>query len=116
MTIQPAQYDITIYQGATYDMTFTWKDESDTAVNLTGYSARLKARESVDASTAFISLTSSSGITLGGAAGTIRVLISATDTSLITQSGVYDLELESGAGVVTRLLQGNLILSKEVTR
>jgi hypothetical protein len=116
MTTQPGKYDITIYQGATYDVTFTWKDESDTEVNLTGYSARLKARESIDSSSAFISLTSGSGITLGGTAGTIRVLISATDTAALTQSGVYDLELESGAGVVTRLLEGNLVLSKEVTR
>lgn len=109
-------YDITIEQGSTFTRTITWKDENDTAVNLTGYSARLQMRESVDASSTFISLTNGSGITLGGVAGTILIEISATDTAAITQSGVYDLELVSGAGVVTRLLQGNVILSKEVTR
>lgn len=119
MTIQPGQYDITIYQGATYDTTFTWKDENEDAVNLTGYSARLQARESVGAVETFLSLNSTDSpndITLGGAAGTIRVVISATATAALTESGVYDLELVSGAGVVTRLLQGNVTLSKEVTR
>lgn len=109
-------YDIIIEQGATFTRTVTWKDEAETPINLTGYSARLQMRESVDATSTFLSLTSGSGITLGGTAGTILIEISATDTAALTQSGVYDLELVSGAGVVTRLLQGSVTLSKEVTR
>ncbi len=116
MTFSPGSYDIKIYQGATFSQTFTWKDETDTPINLTGYSARMQIRASVDSSSTLVSLTSGSGITLGGAAGTIAVLISATDTASLSQNGVYDLELVSGSGVVTRLLQGNVIVSKEVTR
>lgn len=109
-------YDITIEQGSTFTRTVTWRDENDALVNLTGYSARLQMRESVDATSTFLSLTSGSGITLGGTAGTIVILISATDTAALTQGGVYDLELVSGAGLVTRLLQGSVDLRKEVTR
>jgi len=112
-------YDITIEQGATFTRTLTWKDENEDAVNLTGYSARLQMRESVEAVDTFIDITSGNSpddIALGGAAGTIIIAISATTTAALTQGGVYDLELVSGAGVVTRLLQGNVTLSKEVTR
>ncbi len=46
------------------------------------------------------------------------MLISATTTAALTApfSGVYDLELVSAGGVVTRLLQGAATVSPEVTR
>jgi hypothetical protein len=54
---------------------------------------------------------------LGGAAGTITLTISATDTAALTSGrGVYDLELVSGSGIVTRLLQGVATISRNVTR
>lgn len=114
----PGNYDLTIYQGATLGLVLTWKDENETPIDLTGYTARLQARESVDASTSFISLTTeNSGIALGGNAGTITLNMSATDTAALTEtSGMYDLELVSGGGQVTRLLQGALLVNKEVTR
>ena len=86
-------------------------------VNLTGYTARMNIRSTVDAATILHTLTTeNSGIALGGAAGTVDLLISATDTALFTfGTAVYDLELISGT-VVTRLLSGNVTLSKEVTR
>lgn len=110
-------YDITIEQGATYDTTFTWTNSAGSAVNLTGYTARLQIRESVDAASTLVSLTSSSGITLGGVAGTVQVTISATATAALTPGrAVYDLELVSGGGVVTRLLEGAVRITPEVTR
>lgn len=47
-----------------------------------------------------------------------RILIKATDeqTTTLTSSGVYDIELESAAGDVHRLLEGKIRLSMEVTR
>ncbi len=75
-------------------------------------------RETYSSTSTIVSLTSGSGITLGGAAGTIAILISATTTAALTApfSGVYDLELVSAGGVVTRLLQGAATVSPEVTR
>jgi hypothetical protein len=62
--------------------------------------------------------TENAGITLGGAAGTITLSATATVTAALTApfSGVYDLELVSGGGVVTRLLEGVATVSPEVTR
>ena len=112
------RFDITINQGATFELTVTWKDSTGAAINLTGYSARMQVRETYSSSSTVVSLTNGSGITLGGAAGTIAILISATTTAALTApfSGVYDLELVSAGGVVTRLLQGAATVTPEVTR
>jgi len=112
------QFNIDIKQGATFQLTITWKDSAGTAIDLTNYTARAQARLTYDTSTTIFSLTSSSGITLGGAAGTIAIVIAAGTTAALAApwSGVWDLELVSGAGIVTRLLEGTANVSPEVTR
>ena len=112
------RYDLEIKQGATLSLTATWKDSAGTAVNLTGYTARLQVRATYDSSSTILSLTSAAGITLGGAAGTIAITATATVTAALTApfSGVYDLELVSGGGEVTRLLEGTATVSPEVSR
>lgn len=110
--------DITIEQGATWNLVLTWKINGS-AVNLTSYTGRLQARVDVDDSEVVLSLTTaaSGGITLGGALGTITLSRSATETAaLATGEFVYDLELQSMGGEVTRLVQGSLTVSAEVTR
>jgi len=110
------QYNFTIEQGATFNLLMTWKIDN-VAVNLTGYTARLQARIDVDETDTILSLTTGAGITLGGAAGTISLDQTATQTALLPKGEyVYDLELQSGGGIVTRLLQGELNISAEVTR
>ena len=108
--------DFTIEQGATFNYVMTWKIDT-VPVNLTGYTARLQARTDVGDTSTVLSLTSSAGITLGGSAGTITLDQTATQTALLTAGQfIYDLELVSGGGAVTRLLSGELTISGEVTR
>lgn len=110
--------------------------------NLTGYTARMQVRAKPETTPAILSLTSSAGITLGGAAGTIALALTATqldtatlDLSTITapeawvseelpdggvlrgfgKVGVFDLEIVSGS-TVTRILQGQVVFDAEVTR
>ena len=109
-------YNFTIEQGATFNLLMTWRIDN-VAVNLTGYTARLQARIDVDEPDTILSLTTGAGITLGGAAGTITLDQTATQTALLPKGEyVYDLELQSSGGIVTRLLQGELNISAEVTR
>lgn len=110
-------YDITIEQGATFQMNLTWKDSTGAAVNITGYTARMQVRENYEAEDTLVSLTSTGGdIVLGGALGTIAITIAASATqTLQLEEAVYDLELVNGA-TVTRLIQGKAIISREVTR
>jgi hypothetical protein len=55
-------------------------------------------------------------MSLGGDTGVITLTLTATQTAEITENGVYDLELVSAGGSVTRLLKGSFRLDREVTR
>jgi predicted MFS family arabinose efflux permease len=109
--------DFTIEQGATFNLLLTWKIDN-VPVNLTNWTARLQARVDVEDTETVLTLTTENGgITLGGALGTISLDRTATQTALLPAGTyVYDLELISGVGAVTRLVQGELDISAEVTR
>jgi len=110
--------DIYIEQGATFRQVFTWENSVGTPINLTGYTARMQIRSTIDAAVISATLTDANGgLTLGGAAGTISLYLSDTATTALTiTSGVYDLELVAPGGDVTRLVQGGVSVSREVTR
>jgi hypothetical protein len=111
-------YNIQIDQGATYTLALSYKDSAGTAINLTGYTAAMQLRKTVSSATASLTLSSpSSGIVITGATGLINITITATQTTaLLPDLYVYDLEITSSAGVVTRLIEGSAIVSAEVTR
>lgn len=112
-----AQYDIVIEQGATFQKTVTWKDSAGDEIDLSGYSARMQIRARKSSTTTLLSITDADYITLGGAAGTVAISIPASVTAdLDFRRAVYDLELVSGGGIVYRLIEGTVELSKEVTR
>lgn len=112
----PGKLNLDLYQGASWSYVLTWKVDGN-PVNLTSYSARLQARVTADATTTALSLTTGSGITLGGAAGTVSLARSSAQTAALTPGRyLYDLELESAGGEVTRLIEGELIIHAEVTR
>jgi hypothetical protein len=113
-----ATYDITIEQGATFRLNLVWRDADNNPVDLTGYVARMQVRASYSDSAVQLNLTTQNGaIVLGGALGTIAVTGAATVTDDIPiRAGVYDLELEAADGTVTRLVQGKVRISPEVTR
>ena len=72
-------------------------------------------RPFVGSSTTTLLLTSGSGITLGGVAGSVDISISAATTADLNPSRYsYDFILNSGT-VVTRLLEGKFIVTAGVT-
>lgn len=112
-------YDIICEQGATFRKTFTWLDENEQPIDLTGCSARMQVRSSHKATTTWVSLTTATngGLTITPLTGTIAVVISATVTATLpVNKGVYDLEVVHPSGDVTRLMQGAFTVSPEVTR
>jgi hypothetical protein len=122
------KYNIVIEQGATYQVEIQYRDSNNVPIDLSGYNGRMQIRPSIDSTTVYVALSSSlnpdgTGLNFSGSNGTtpptsgsIGIFISATSSSLLTfPAGVYDLEIQSGS-IVTRLLQGNVQLSKEVTR
>jgi hypothetical protein len=113
-----ATHDITIEQGATFRLNLVWRDSNNVPVDLGGYTARMQVRASFSDTVIQLNLTTENGaIVLGGALGTIAVTAAATVTDDITiRAGVYDLELQASDGTVTRLVQGKVKISPEVTR
>jgi hypothetical protein len=114
--IKPGTYNIECPQGVTFDKTFTISI-SGVPMNLTGYTAAMQVRETYDSSSTLLSLTNGSGITLGGTAGTIALLVASTATAAIAEGFYsYDLEIVSGGGVTDRLLQGKFVVTPQVTK
>jgi hypothetical protein len=107
-----------IEQGATFGQTLTLKDSAGTVINLIGFSGSMQFRENPDSETLVLDIsTANSRMTMGGNAGTIALAVSATDTAALTASdGVFDLEIESGAGVVTRLIEGTYSIRRNISR
>lgn len=119
------QYNFECEQGQTFRRVITLTQRQDpedldspkVPVNLTGYQAFMQVRKDYLDSTVLVELTTSnSRITLGGTAGTIALLLTASETQALTRSGVYDLEIISSGGDQTRVIQGEFRLNLGVTR
>lgn len=116
--MKPIKRNLTIYQGATFVDQLVWKTgEPATPVDFTGATARMQIRQLQKSPTFLMSLTTEDGRITLGPDGIIKIEISATDTSAITfTGGVYDLEIVFSNGYVRRFMEGNVIVSGEVTR
>ena len=121
-------YNLTCEQGATFsrlieieqpDLANDPSGETYIEYNLTGYTARMQVRRTVENANYLVSLTSANGglvVIPGIYENQIQILMSASVTASITQSGVYDLEIVDSSGYVSRVLQGSFTLIPEVTR
>ena len=122
------RYSFVIEQGATTNFQINWTDASGSAIDLTGYHARMQIRPGVESDAVYLSLSSSlesdgTGINLSGSnfttplqSGSLAIYISADVTEdLNFNEAFYDLELVR-QNTVTRLLEGKVKLSKNVTR
>lgn len=111
-------YNITIDQGADFFLNVTYDNPDGTPVNITGYTAEMQVRTNPNSPTAVLTLTNGSGITITGSSGLVAIHATATQTRAIDEGPyVYDLEITAPTGgVVTRLIQGQALVSAEVTR
>jgi hypothetical protein len=115
--MNPGLVNLVCPQGATFQKVLTYKI-GRTPVNITGWTARMQVRENYESASTLLDITTANnGIILGGAAGTITLNVNSATTSAF-RAGiyVYDLELISASGVVTRLIEGRFTVTPEVTR
>jgi hypothetical protein len=110
--------NLTIEQGATFRYKFAWVDAKKRAINLTGYTARMQIRATVDSVPILVELTTSNGgLILNEIGGIVSLYISSIQTSALSWTkGVYDIELVSPNSDVYRMVSGSVTVSKEVTR
>tara|TARA_R110000824_G_scaffold139493_1_gene304615 strand:- start:810 stop:1223 length:414 start_codon:yes stop_codon:yes gene_type:complete len=129
------QYTFTVEQGSTTDFEVQYTDNDGNPIDLQHHVARMQLRQNKSSTTPYLTLSSSlnsdgTGLNLSGskhlsgypkplASGSIGVYISAASSSELSfTEAVYDLEIASASSAdihVTRLLEGKIKLSKNVT-
>lgn len=107
-----------IPQGADWTTTIKYK-ENDTIVDFTGYTAKLQVRKDYGKDL-ILELSSAAGtIVLASGAGdtpNVQLLwLSSQTTPLSIYEGIYDLEVISPIGKVSKFLEGKWELRREVT-
>ena len=104
------QYDLEVYEQESLNVALTLytDDDATTLWNLTGYSASLRIMDSTNGDV-LSTLTSGSGLTLGGSAGTITISRTPAQVQALnlTTPGAYDLTVTSGGGTATLLMFGS---------
>lgn len=103
--------NLTIDQGATFSVDFIVKDSNNDVVNLTDYvgAGQLRRNYASNSSTSF---------TIGVYSnGTVRASLSANQTStLAADRYVYDIEIQNGLNEVTRIVEGIVTVTPQVTK
>ena len=115
-----------IEQGATFTFSFNWYYDNVTTPgtpgaphDLTGCTARMQIRKTQGSD--ILVNASSSGtlpmIVLGGTSGSITIKFPDTITdNLISDTALYDLEIQQSNGDVFRLLSGKITISPNITQ
>lgn len=117
----PCQVPLSFYAGETFSPpAFTWVDINGNPINLTGYTATLTVRQTVNSidPPVVMATTQNAQIVLGGTSGTIQVVLNASYTTTLPNpfQGVYDIFVYSASGVATRLFGGPISINEPVTR
>lgn len=130
--------------GVDWTRVLTYKQSNGTAVNLTGYTARMQVRENVSSPTKILDLTTENGsIAIDGSTGTITLALTHAQLSEglpalqfshssetlyenldsgqkltgVGKVAVYDLDIISPGGTtITKLLTGKVVFEPSVSR
>lgn len=101
-----------IDQGATYATKLNITDANGAAVDLTGYTAGAQIRKHYSSSNS-----TSFSVSVTAATGVVVLQLSANTTANLTAGRyVYDVELVDGSGRISRIIEGIVTISPNVTR
>lgn len=113
-------HNFSLNQGSDYAIPLRLQDSVGTPLNLAGYSAQMQIRRTAGACQTIDDLTSEGEeprIKIDADAGKLTLNFPHTVTeNWPSGTMVYDVEITSPAGQITRILQGNISVSAEVTR
>lgn len=104
--------NLNIDQGATFNTQLVVTDADGDAVDLTGYTGAGQIRKHYTSSNSV-----SFSVSVSNTYSTVSLSLTANVTSLLSAGRyVYDVELTSSTGIVTRVLEGIVSVSPNVTR
>jgi hypothetical protein len=106
-----SKINIVIDQGTTFNTTYVIHNDADEPIDFTGYTANSQIRKSYSSSNSYsfnVSLNSNGQVTLS---------MSANTTGNITAGRyVYDVEVEDANSVRSRIVEGIVTVTPQVTR
>lgn len=102
--------NLVIDQGSTYSVTINIDDDNGDGLNVSGYSARAQMRKHYTSSNSVSFVTSLAN-------GELSLSLTANQTAnIVAGRYVYDVELIDSSNNVTRILEGIITVTPEVTR
>lgn len=104
--------NLTIDQGSDFTLNFDLKDSAGNAFDLTGYTGRSQFRKYYTSNTSY-----TLGAVTGNTNGVVTLSLGAANSAAIPAGRyLYDVEIVSAGNTVTRILEGILTLTPEITR
>jgi len=104
--------NLQIDQGADFSTEIDVLDDNGDVVNLTGFSGAAQMRKHYTSSTA-----TNFNVTINASGGTVTLSMNAATSANVTPGRyVYDCELTSSSNVVSRLVEGIVTVTPQVTR
>lgn len=104
--------NLVVDQGADFTTTVTLKNDDGSALNLENYSGAGQIRKHYTSSTA-----TNFTVTLTADTGIVTLSLSDTQTSALTAGRyVYDVELTDPDGIISRIVEGIVTVTPNVTR
>jgi hypothetical protein len=111
MSVQPGQYNITVQRRADYDLQLQFKDSTDAAINLTGWTAYAqvwnagRTTKYADFAVTYVNRST----------GTIKIALTDTQTAAFPDEAYYDVLLEDTSGLRNYYLEGIAYVSEGYT-
>ncbi len=103
---------IFIDQGTTYTLSLTATDSAGSPINLSGCTVSAQLRKS-PAATNYTPFSAS----ITGTTGQFILTLAATSSSAINPGKyMYDVELTTSLGIVSRIVQGTALIDPEITK
>lgn len=109
----PSNQNLEIYKGDYVEILVTVKDENDTPINLTGYTAEAHLRDNYPDATPIEFECTITGIT-----GQVQIFLpSSVSSTLVPGDCIWDFQITDPSGERTRTyLAGDVVVYNEVTR
>jgi len=105
--------NLTVDQGSTFSASIDITDTEDNVLVLTGYTVAGQIRKTYDSSTAV----SFSASVSNASTGEVTISLTPAQTNaLVAGRYVYDVEITSAGGTVTRVIEGQLEVTPGVTQ
>ncbi len=111
MAVSPGTYNISLQRRADYYVTLQFKDSTNTAINLTGWTVEAQAWN-VDRTTKYADFAVEY---TNRATGTVKISLSDTQTTSFPDEAYYDVLLTSTTGLKEYYLEGVIYVSEGYT-